>query len=385
MAQTTSCSSAKRTQEAINTGNYLSAINTAVAKLKENKARKGNEDIILLLEEAFAKNAAREERDINFLKKDGNAANFEKIYNSYNHLSAIQDKVAALLPLRVVSEGRDASFNLKDYSNDILNSKTKLSSYLYSNATNLVSSASTKYDYRQAYNDLLYLDKINPGYKDTKQKIEDAHQKGIDFVKVKAYNASNVVIPQDLEDDLLNFNTYGLNDLWTQYHTNPQKGTDYNYEMILEFVSINISPEMINQRRIVKEKEIKDGFKYVLDDNGNVAKDSLGNDIKTDNFITVKSVFRERQQLKESNITAKVSYYDLNTNQMVNSYPITSGFIFEHFYGSYSGDKRALDEELIEMSTRHPIPFPSSEQMIYDSGEDLKAKLKEIITAYNFN
>lgn len=380
-----SCSTAKRTQEAINTGNYITAINTSVAKLKDNKTRKGNEDIVILLEEAFRKNAKREMANINFLKKDGNPANLEKIYNSYNQLYAIQEKVSALLPLRVASEDRDASFNFKDYTNDILGSKTKLSSYLYTNATNLVASATTKYDFRKAYNDLVYLDKINPGYQDTKQKIEDAHQKGIDFVKVKSFNASDKVIPRALEDDLLNFNAYGLNDLWTEYHTNPQQGIDYNYEMLLEFVSINISPEAIKQREIIKEKEIKDGWKYVLDDKGNVAKDSLGNDLKVDKFSTVRSVFKELQQLKEANITAKVSYFDLNTKQLVNSYPITSGFVFEHFYGSYTGDKRALDEDLIRMSSQNALPFPSSEQMIYDSGEDLKLKLKNIVRTYKFN
>ncbi len=380
-----SCSTAKRTQEAINTGNYSTAINTAITKLKENKTRKGNEDIILLLEEAYAKNTQRELGNIDFLKKDGNPANLEKIYKSYEQLDVIQGRVTALLPLRVPSENRDASFQFENYTNDILNSKDKLSSYLYTTATNLVSDARTKYDFRDAYDDLIYLDKINPGYKDTKQKIDDAHQQGIDFVKVKALNASDKVIPQALEDDLLNFNAYGLNDLWTQYHSNPQNGINYNYEMLLEFVSINISPEALKQREIIKEKEIKDGWKYVLDDTGNVAKDSLGNDLKVDKFITIKSVFMELQQFKEANITAKVSYFDLNTNQLVNSYPITSGFIFENYYGSYTGDKRALDDNLLQMSSQNALPFPTSEQMIYDSGEDLKAKLKGIITSYKFN
>ena len=155
--------------------------------------------------------------------------------------------------------------------------------------------------------------------------------------------------------------------------------------MILEFVSINISPESINQKEIIREKEIKDGQKYVLDTNGNVAKDSLGNDLKEDKFIKVKSVFNRLAQYKEANITAKVSYFDLNTKQLVNSYPITSGFIFEHIYGNYTGDKRALDKDLLDMSARNAIPFPSSEQMIYDSGEDLKQKLKNIVIAYKFN
>lgn len=380
-----SCSTSKRTQTALNSGNYNNAINTSISKLSSNKTKKGNQKYIYMLEEAFTKNSDRELQQIDFLLKEGNAANYEKVYNTYLRLSSIQNRINPLLPLYLTEEARKAEFQFEDYTNDILSSKEQLSSYLYTNATNLVKSASTKYDYRNAYNDFVYLDKLSPGYKDTKQKVEEAYENGIDYVKVKSYNASDKVIPKDLEDELLNFNAYGLDDLWTKYHTNPQKGISYNYEMILEFVSINISPEAINQKEIIKEREIKDGQKYVLDTDGNVAKDSLGNDLKVDKFIKVRSTFNRLAQHKEANITAKVSYFDLNTKQLVNSYPISSGFIFEHVYGNYTGDKRALDDDFLRMSGLNAIPFPSSEQMIYDSGEDLKVKLKNIVIAYKFN
>jgi len=380
-----SCSTAKQTQTALNSGNYYSSINTSIAKLSSNKTKKRNQKYITMLEDAFSKNTDRELKEINFLLKDGNGANYEKVYNSYIKLNAIQNRVQPLLPLYLQEEGREAEFEFTDYTNDILNSKDKLATYLYNNATNLEKTATTKYDYRKAYNDFVYLDKLNPGFKDTRQKIEDVYEKGIDYVKVRSNNVSNIVVPQDLEDELLNFNAYGLDDLWTKYHTNPQKGISYNYEMLLEFMSINISPEAIRQKEIIKQKEVKDGWKYQLGEDGNVAKDTLGNDIKVDKFITVKSTFNRLTQYKEANITAKVSYFDLNTKQLVNSYPITSGFVFEHIHGSYTGDKRALDDDILGICSRGAVPFPTSEQMIYDSGEDLKAKLKNIVIAYKFN
>ncbi|MBJ2175591.1 hypothetical protein JBL43_15170 [Aureibaculum sp. A20] len=380
-----SCSGTKKTQEALNSGNYYSAINASIAKLSANKTKKGNQKYITMLEDAFAKNTKRENKEINFLLKEGNEANYEKVYNSYLELESIQERIQPLLPLYLSEEGRKAKFSFSDYTNKILASKEKLASYLYSNASGLAESATTKYDYRKAYDDFTYLEELSPGYKDTKQRIEDVYVKGIDYVKVKSYNASDKIIPEDLENELLNFNTYGLNDLWTTYHTNPQKDINYNYEMVLEFVSINISPEAINEKQLIKEKQIKDGWKYVLDTNGNVTKDSLGNDIKEDKFIKVKSVFNKLTQHKEANITAKVSYFDLQTNQLINAYPITSGFVFEHIYGNYNGDKRSLDSEYLGFSSQKSVPFPTSEQMIYDSGEDLKLKIKNIVKAYKFN
>lgn len=380
-----SCSSAKQTQKAINSGNYLGAINTAINKLKINKTRKGNQDIVLMLEEAYAKYTDKQLNEISFLKKDNNPANYESIYNMYTGLKRTQQRVKALLPLRVYDENRNARFKLTDYNNDILTSKNKLSDHLFNNANDLMSNAVHKGDYRKAHEDLKYLDKLNPNYKNTRFKIEEAYQKGLDYVNVNIYNDTQVAIPQRLEDDLLNFNTYGLNNYWTRFHTKKDNNITYDYEMQIKFNSIFVSPEKVNSREIIKEKRVKDGWKYELDANGNVKKDTLGNDIKVDKYITVKSKLHELTQFKESQITGNVAYFDLKTKQAINSYPLSSNFVFKHIYATYTGDKRALTTDLLRLSEAKEVPFPSNEQMIYDTGEDLKKKIKSILKKYGFN
>ena len=95
------CSGVKNTQEAINTGNYSNAINKSLQNLADNKTKKGHQPYILLLEEAFKKNTARELKNITFLEKDGNEANYEAIYKSYVNLRNIQEKIKPLLPLYI--------------------------------------------------------------------------------------------------------------------------------------------------------------------------------------------------------------------------------------------------------------------------------------------
>ncbi|MCB0484823.1 MAG: hypothetical protein KDC47_01375 [Flavobacteriaceae bacterium] len=380
-----SCSGVKKTQESLNTGNYINAINSSISKLSENKTKKGNQEYIYILQDAFTKNAKRELENIKFLVKDNNPANYEKIFNAYNSLQDIQNRIEPLLPLYLMKEGKDATFQFKDYSDDIVKTKTKLSDYLYVNASNLLSSAINKNDYRKAYDDLMYLNQINPNYKDTNTKIEEAYQKGVDYVEVQLLNDTEMVIPKKLEEDLLNFNTYGLNDLWTTYHANPQNNINYDYALQVKFDNILISPEQISEKEFVKEKQVKDGWKYVLDEKGNVKKDTLGNDIKVDNFKTVRCNFYRFTQRKDVQISGTVSYFDLKTNQQTNSYPLTSGYIFEHQYANYSGDKRALESDFLNLTTLKQIPFPSNEQMIYDAGEDLKNNIKNILVKYRLN
>jgi len=380
-----SCSSVKKTQEDLNTGNYEAAINKSLVKLADNKSKKGNQDYIYLLEDAFEKNSNRELKRIDFLKQEGNPANAEKIYNTYVRLNSIQERITPLLPLQIYDENRNASFQFKKYETDIINSKNELSAYLYENASNLLNTAKYKNEYRKAYEDFTYLSELSPNYKDSRDKIEESYQKGLDFVNVKLFNNTDKIIPTDLEEDLLNFNTYGLNDLWTTYHTNPQNNIKYDYDMLLEFTNINISPEHVNEKQIIKEKQIKDGWKYLLDDNGNAVKDSLGNQIKVDKFRTVRCNFYKFTQHKDVQISGNISYVDLKTSQQINSYPLTSGFVFEHIYANYDGDKRALENGLIKFLSARSVQFPSNEQMVYDAGEDLKNNIKNIIRRHKFN
>jgi hypothetical protein len=379
------CGGVKKTQEAINTGNYANAINKALANLSDNKSKKGHQPYILLLEEAYKKNAERELQHIAFLKKDGNPANLEAIFNSYTTLKHVQQRIRHLLPLQIYDENRNAKFAFKNYDEEILASKSRLSDYLYGNATSLIENASSKFDYREAYDDFRYLNELNPGYRDSKIKMEQAYTKGLDYVKVNVINDTDQIVPARLEEELLNFNTFGLDDLWTEYHANPLSTINYDYEMQVAFRDISISPEQISEKQIIREKQIKDGYEYLEDENGNLVKDSLGNEIKVDRLKTVRCNFYQFTQHKAAKVVGNVSYIDLQSRQPVNSYPLSSEFVFEHVYANYDGDRRALENDLVALLNLAAVPFPSNEQMVYDAGEDLKSRLKNIIIRHKFN
>jgi uncharacterized Zn ribbon protein len=372
-----SCGS-KQTERMVNSGNYDAAIQTAVNSLRTNKNAKGKQDYVYLLEEAFAKAKERNLRNITTWYNDANAANLEKIFNTYVQLNNRQELIRPLLPLKLLNEGRNATFAFDDYSNDIIDSKNTLSNHLYSNSKNILTNAS-KLEARNVYDDLVYLNQINPGYKDVSKLINEAQLKGTDFVHVYTKNETNMVIPVRLQNDLLDFSTYGLNDKWTVYHSNRVKDVVYDFGIIVNFREINISPEQIREKEVTQEKQIKDGTQNLVDANGNVVRDSLGNAVKVDKFITVKGTAYQFTQFKACQVTAKVDYIDFTTNQLTNTYPLASEFIFEHIYATFRGDKRAFDESFNSFFGRRAVPFPSNEQMVYDTGEDLKAKLKDII------
>lgn len=378
-----SCSGVKKTQSMLSDGNYDGAINRSINNLKTNKTSKGKQDYIYMLEEAFAKAKQRDHETITMLQKDGNPSNLEKIYNTYIQLQNRQDRIRPLLPLSLMKEGRNAIFPLEDYSDEIIDSKNKLSIYLYDNAKKLMK-VNDKMVFRQAFDDLAYLEEINPNYKDAKSLMAEAHAKGTDFVHVYTKNETNMIIPVRLQNDLLDFSTLGLNDKWTVYHSNKQKDVKYDFAMLVNFRNINISPEQIKEREFTKEKQIADGKKPLLDEKGNQVKDEKGNVVMVDNMKAIRATVFESKQFKACQITAKIDYIDIKNNQLIDTFPISSEFIFEYIYANLSGDRRACDDNYLQYFGRRAVPFPSNEQMVFDSGEDLKNKLKNIITRNKF-
>ena len=373
----------KQTQNLLSSGNYDEAINNAVSNLRTNKDKKGKQDYVYLLEEAFAKAKERDLNAINLLSKDTNPAQLEKIYNTYLQLNDRQEKIKPLLPLRLLKEGRNAIFPFDNYNDRIIDSKNALSAYLYANAKKLLLT-SDKMNFRKAYDDLTYLNQINPNYKDILRLMDDAKFKGSDYVFVNTKNETNMIIPVGLRNDLLDFSTYGLNDKWTVYHSNKQKGIDYDYGMMINFRQIYISPEQIKEKEFVKERVIKDGVKKLIDANGKEVLDEKGKVVMVDNMRNATVRIYEFRQFKSCQITAKVDYVNFINNQLLQSFPITSEFIFENIYATYKGDRRASDDNYYSYFDKKSVVFPSNEQMVYDTGEDLKAKIKDVISRNPF-
>lgn len=373
----------RQTQETLSSGDYDGAIRNAIDALRSRKEAKGKQDYIYILEEAFAKAKERDMQNINFWIKETNPSNAEQIYTTYLQMHERQELIKPILPLKLIREKRNAIFPFENYSDQIINSKNALSKHLYDNAKTLLAT-NTKLNYRKAFDDLNYLNDLNPNYKDVLTLIEEARLKGTDFVSVSTKNETNMVIPIRLQNDLLDFSTFGLNDKWTIYHSNRLKDVTYDYGMIVNFREINISPEQIKEKEFVKEKQIKDGTKPLLNTQGQQVKDSLGNVIMVDNFKTIRINIYEFRQFKSVQVKAKVDYLDLRSNQLIETFPLSSEFIFEHIYATYNGDKRACDDNYLTYFDKRSVPFPSNEQMVYDSGEDLKAKLKDIINRNRF-
>lgn len=373
-----SCNSVKRTQKFVSQGNYDEAIELATKKLQKDKNSKEYDAHVRILEEAFLKAKDEDNRQIAFLKRETSPANAKEIYYTYLDLEWRQNLIRPLLPLYSNEMGRKANFVFSDYSDDLLAAKDAYVKSLYQEAI-VYMQRNTKQDYRSAYNVLCELDEVQPNYKDVFQLKEDTHFHGTDFVFVTLNNHTGQFIPFRLEQDLLNFNTYGLDDFWTEYHSKRESGINYDLGIDLNFQNIQISPERISDKQYIRKQRIQDGYDYRRDRGGNIVRDSLGNPIKIERFIDVSAVITITTQQKSVFVGGTVVFKDLNRRQQLNSFPLSSEFVFENIFAKYRGDERALTVDDRRILSNYFIPFPNNEQMVFDAGQNIKERFKEIL------
>ena len=81
-------------------------------------------------------------------------------------------------------------------------------------------------------------------------------------------------MPSGLEREILQFASGDMNSQWQRYYHSAQPGMDMDYTVIVSLENVRFSPERVSERNFKETKVIEDGWDYVLDENGNVAKDS---------------------------------------------------------------------------------------------------------------
>ena len=152
--------------------------------------------------------------------------------------------------------------------------------------------------------------------------------------------------------------------------------------MVLRIQDIVVSPDMVKEREYIDEKEIEEGFDYVLDSRGNVLKDSLGNDVKIPKKVTIKAFVTEVYQSKQTQVNATLDLIDLRINQVIQSQALSAVALFENYASKFRGDERALSADSRSRIGNSPQPFPSSAAMILQAADRMKPVFQERVVSY---
>jgi len=349
-------------------GNYDAAIRKSVTKLRKKPTHMKS---ILVLEDAFRAAQNQDLGSIDLLRKEGAPENWERIFHTYTRIKNRQELVKTLSNI-------PPSISLINVAGELVNAKKKSAEFYYVTGEKLLNNRD-RISAREAYGNFQKVTQFYPNFREVRAKLQESRDMGTTFVLLTMKNQSGMIIPAQFEQDILSLSLNDLNGDWTMFHTQEIKGAPYHYHAKFNIMQLVISPERLKETTYEETTRVKDGWEYVLDANGNVAKDSLGNDIKADKYKKLHCRVIEIAQHKSARVSGNLQVYSLETKQLLKQAPVTSDAIFEHFSAKAVGDKRALSKKSKKLLRNRPLPFPSDADLILTGSDRLKGILKGIL------
>lgn len=355
--------------------NYDGVINKSVKKLIKNP---NSEQDAIYLDKAYVLANDRDLERIKYLKMEGTPNTWDEIFQKYSILKSRQAKVKKVLPLKI--GGQYVNYEYTDYDAEIVESKSKAAEYFYQHGKKLMAD-DTKESYREAYYELKKADDYKEGnYPDINNLLEEARYKGISRVLINTNNNTHLRLSDDFMDNLLAFNTSGLDNEWIEYHLKPlDRNVKYDYYIDIKLQIIDVSPEIVKTKDRIVKATVEDGFEYVLDKNGNVIKDSVGNDIKVKKYKDLSCTVVERRQEKSVNIKGEIEIMSAMPKRIITKDPVAASTYFENLSARAIGDIEALDRETLRLIEVEPLPFPDDFEMINNCSEALKNSIRDVI------
>jgi hypothetical protein len=354
-------------------GQYETAIIKSVQKIRKNpKAANKHGEI---LSRSFQIFSIRVNDRIDQLKAENRPQNHLSIYRLLVQLDHIQKEVATVMPLRV--HGREIPLELRNLQADMLFYKNSAAGHLYNEAVVLLD-REDKQSARLAYHKLREIRTLFPDYEDVRDLLPTALDRGQNRVLVNAINQTIYMLPVAFLENLTRYNPDRLNSQWTRFHTMGTQDQYFDYYVDIIIQIAEIGPEQIYEVRSQEFRELQDGFRYQLDRRGQVAKDSLGNDIKIPNIIRVSADVLGVEQTKAGMVRGMVNFVRAD-GRLVESFPFQEELLFKNFFYTFQGDERALSRETRELIGGGFVPFPTNLQMIMDASEVIRTRTHNLI------
>lgn len=358
----------------IQRGHYDAAIEKSVKKLRKKPEK---EKEIINLERSYQIVNEQNYERIRFLKREANPRSMEEVMRLYTRMKHRQTLVRTVTPLYL--RDRVVQFPYIDYDEEIITARSGAAEYYYNQAVDLMG-RNDKMAYREAWQSLARVKDLSGDFRDVNNLMEESRYKGISRALVSVRNHSHLNLPPEYEQQLLTVDPRGLENSWVEfYYSDLDQSIYFDYFVVVNLRNIMISPDQTTQSDRLLRKRVEDGFEYVLDTNGNVMKDTLGNDIKIPKYKNLSCTVIETKQLKTVAIEGDIEIFSERPSRLLKREPVGAATKFEHVSARAVGDREALDEETLKAVDVSPLPFPSNPEMIFRTSDVFRAAIAEAL------
>lgn len=374
-AATIFLASCKSVDKMVEQGKYDEAIIFASDKMEgeENKKTK----YVMGLEEAFAKSTKKDLDRIAFLASQEKEENWSRIYYTFDKIKRRQDRITPLLPL-VSEDGYKAEFKFVHVNTRMKDAADKASAYYYRDAGALLKEArkGDKLAGRSAVRKLEKIENFYANYKDKKALLDEAYFLATTRVLVKMKNDADVIIPKSFEQEVLGISVRDLNTMWTEYYLEDAQNVPIDVIAELRVTDIGVGPNREYVNRYTDEKDVTEK-QAETDRYGNVKKDSLGKVIYVYVSETLTAYVTEVRRSKEAQVRGQLLFKDKVTNERLNTRPITVEAVFDEWFCTYEGDRKALSARTKNrLNSSYAVGFPSDFDLTMEAATILKHEMK---------
>jgi len=199
----------------------------------------------------------------------------------------------------------------------------------------------------------------------------EAQELGVIHISVDVLNEIQHLVPANLSDNILTMDLSRANDLWRRFHIGKSE-VDMDYQAVLELDGMELSPERETITHHIDEKEVKDGWEYVRDNEGQFVVDTSGNRIRVDKYKTLRADVTQVHRRKWAAVSGYMRLIDVKTNGLKSSKNLQVEAVFDDYSISYRGDRRALSSNNLARLRNRPSAFPRNEELLINATDILK-------------
>jgi hypothetical protein len=345
-----SCSSSK---------DYLSRIDEDKTVFDAVKAMNKNgtdSNAIKALQLAYTNAKERHLRKINSLDNSTELARWDKIIDEYGILQKMYDAIS-------LSDAASRIVSPANYQSTVYDLKQRAAEEYYQHGDALLTRGG-RAEAKQAYGYFKHSDKLVPGFRDTKARMNEAYQAAIVNVVINpvvdnsfffnsswgnyGYNYSNEYFQQTLVRELGGQNS-------SRYPARFYTDWEARRDNIQADIQVNLTLRNMDIPRPSTNNYSRRNSAQVI-----VGRDSSGNNV----YGTVYAIINIARQSFTARIEMQVEITDVSTHRTLVNNTYREDYSWQEEHASYTGDERAVDKNDWNMINNNHYYEPRKEEVL---------------------
>jgi len=343
-----SCSTGKK---ALEHGDYYNATIQAVNRLRSNPDSK---KAISALKDSYPLSLEYFQEKIDFALSSDHPFKYSEVADYYEKMNYLSDEV------KRCPAARNLFPNTNSYSSELVQARKQAADEQYTAGLNN-EKINTRLSWKDAYYNYEQADCFVPGYKDVKERIQNAK-----------YNATFKVIVEQIQvprkyqltsdfflNQIIEYLLSNKPNEFVEYYS-PESAERAGLEYPDQILRMNFDEFTIGQ---VYDKETVHEYSRDSVEVGSVTMPD-GSSKKVYNTVKAKLTTYHRELV--SNGILDVTIIDLPLNNVVSQRKFPGQFVWFTEWGSFNGDERALNKEQLALCNKKPLPQPGPQELFIE-------------------